>query len=119
MSDAGERLRTIKEYGFTLIEVIVGVLVLSALTGLGIVGYIEHKKTAVEETIIHDLRNTATFIEEYKVANNGELMTVMPEEFRDWSPDNTLVINDIGTCVTGTNGIYDDILWRYNVVETE
>lgn len=104
------------EYAFTLIEMLVAIIIIAVLSGLGIVGYIKYKKTAVEETVIHDLKNVSTFVEEYKVLHDGELSLEIPESFRNWSPGNTLVMNDIGTCVTGTNDIYDDILWRYNVI---
>ena len=105
------------EYAFTLIELLVALTIISVLAGLALAGYIKYKKTAVEETVVSDLKNISTFLEEYKVKNDGELTNEVPEEFRNWSPGNTLIINADGTCVTGTNETYTDILRHYNVIE--
>ena len=63
---------TLHKKGFTLIEILVVVVVISALAAVAIPRYSASKNKAITAVMIADLRNAAMYEEQYAADNHGQ-----------------------------------------------
>lgn len=63
------KLREENEHGFTLIELLVVILIIGILAAIAIPMFLNQKKAAVDSSVQSDVKNTATAVETWKIAN--------------------------------------------------
>jgi len=61
-----------QEFGFTLVELLVVMMIVSILAGIAIPTFIHHRQDAYLTQLREDLRNAASALESASVASNGD-----------------------------------------------
>lgn len=65
-----------KEYGFTLVEILVVILIIGILAAIALPVFLNQRKTAVDVAVHSDAKNTLTAIQTYIADNKGSQMPV-------------------------------------------
>jgi prepilin-type N-terminal cleavage/methylation domain-containing protein len=105
------------ERGFTLIELLAVMAIIGVLSSISVPIYRHQQQKAAEATVVSDLRNMGTYMEEYLVSHDGTPPTSIPNgSFQKISPNNVLTLSADGLCVAGTNTKYPGIAWYYDAV---
>jgi prepilin-type N-terminal cleavage/methylation domain-containing protein len=102
-----------RDEGFTLIELLVVSLIIGVLASIAVPTYNQHRKTAIEGTIKNDVRNLATFVDNFELVNNKRT-TEFPEEAKLTLLNYAYVFNN-GACWTIDTPGYTGIAWSYDV----
>lgn len=107
-----------KEDGLTIVEMLVVMLILSVLAGAGVLGVEKYRWHATNSSAQSDIRNSSTFMKEDYQRLSG-FPEEIPDSFTNWSGNNELALTKQGSCVEATNPRYDDIFWRYSLVDNK
>ena len=73
-----QTLREEREDGFTLIELLVVILIIGILSAIAIPAFLNQRKSAVDASVQSDVKNAATLVEDWTLANYTHELT----EFR-------------------------------------
>lgn len=100
----------IQKHGFTIIEILIVIAVISILAGIGLVSYSGWRKETVRKAITSDLQNALSAAEQEKNFK-GSYPTTLPQSFKSGSPDIVVTVRTIppsgstpaAICIEGTN----------------
>lgn len=63
MLNLTQKLRKDREEGFSLVELMVAVAIMGILAAIAIPAYMNQRKTAIDSTVVNDVKNAATQVE--------------------------------------------------------
>lgn len=106
------------ETGFTLVEMLIAIVIISVLTSLGVLAYGKQREKATDVTVKSDVDNMSTFMKDEFLIHE-EYPDAIPSSFGNWTKDNELILTQEGSCVEGSNPGYDSIFWRYSLVDNK
>lgn len=101
--------RNKQQYGFTIIELLVIIVVIGVLAGLVIAGYTMIRRSTVDASIESDLRSMADLQELYRLDNPSAAGFVYPNGPQDseFAPSEgntiTVTLRNGGYCIKGYN----------------
>lgn len=105
-----------EESGFTLLELLVVLVIISIVVSLALVGWRHQRIKAVNATLLSDVRSAATYVKaEYM--ENLTFSSALPSSFDKPSKNNQLAMTTEGTCLEGTNEEYEQLFWRYSLID--
>jgi prepilin-type N-terminal cleavage/methylation domain-containing protein len=109
-----------KEQGFTLLELLVAIVIIGTLSAIAIPMFRQNEKTAVEATLVSDVREAAYQMEQDAIMSpTGDYPTAISSTYHHSVNNNiVLVENDYsdisGFCLIGRNSDYTDLYVYYD-----
>lgn len=113
----GNRLGN-REEGFTILEVITVCIVLGVLAGIAFPMFVGHRRSAIEATLVSDVRNAAMEMEKKAIFSTTGYAPDLPETFYHTN-DNVIVIDATRSderhyCIIGSHPEFNDMYFYYH-----
>lgn len=112
-----------KEFGFTLLELLVAMIIIGTLSAIAIPMFRQHAKTAVEATLVSDVREAAYQMEQDSImSTTGDYPAAISIDYHHSANNNVVLVEDeysdiSGFCLIGRNSDYVDLYVYYDTTD--
>lgn len=109
-----------KEFGFTLLELLVAMIIIGTLSAIAIPMFRQHARTAVEATLVSDVREAAYQMEQDAImSTTGDYPAAIAAGYHHSANNNVVLVEDeysdiSGFCLIGRNSDYVDLYVYYD-----